>query len=332
MDSVFPCQMEYANTNNDDTFSFTDEDSITLHDNESAFDAISMKPSSPSQTSTTWILFWENYPLNYSEWLQYAMNLAPKFFIQPERDHGIPYIFGLFLFKLPVQFLKLEAINNKLTLHHFTNLMQWRIRTVNFSVLREFCINSVKKDGPCHHKNYFVLGPRRNYFEDIVAVELKKFEMTRDLIHNAVITNHMGCLKRPDFHGYIGNNQFIIIEVDEHQHSGYDKIREEKRLFELYEVVKEELNQPFLIVIRFNPHYFVRDRPGKRRVSITINQKISYLISILREIYAMSFNPSHSWRNQFQGEGIYALFLYYDGFQEISAHDVQFDFFPLLAV
>lgn len=174
---------------------------------------------------------------------------------------------------------------------------------------------------------------KKQRIEDKVAKELLSFEITKNLIRNHVVKKKSGCLKRPDFCGYIGNNQFIIIEVDEHQHQNYDKDRERKRMHELYEVVKRELNEQLLIIIRFNPHAFEdMDSGEKRKRSNRLNQfeqRINYLKFILNEINRMSYDSGHVLQKQFERDGFYVLYLYYNGFyEESSIENIKFDYYP----
>jgi hypothetical protein len=174
--------------------------------------------------------------------------------------------------------------------------------------------------------------------EDIVADELlNHFEITsKKLTRNRVVKKKVGCLKRPDFFGYIGQRQFIIIEIDEYQHRDYDPFEEKKRMYELYKVVKNELQERFLIIIRFNPHEFdeINSSGEKRKRSTTttvpFDQRMSYLKRILTEIHAMSHDVYHIWRKQFERNGIYALYLYYNGssLEESSMQNLRFDYFP----
>jgi hypothetical protein len=137
-------------------------------------------------------------------------------------------------------------------------------------------------------------------------------DFTKAFIHNKSVSGYS--TKRPDFHGFIGFH-FIIIEIDENQHRTYDQLNEEKRMIELSYAIHSTYEKHRTFIIRLNPDVFKTFPFGPCR-HISLENRRDYLFQILEQFNILGKIVDHPWLTQFEKQGVYVLYLYYDGFIE----------------
>ena len=124
-----------------------------------------------------------------------------------------------------------------------------------------------------------------------------------------------GCSKRrPDLLLDLGF-QFIIIEVDENQHTSYVCSCENKRLME----ISQDINNRNLIVIRFNPDSY-KTRENKTIKSCWKINKGSGILTISRQTYwdnrlKVLQKTLEYWINNETDKILECIELFYDGFE-----------------
>jgi hypothetical protein len=183
----------------------------------------------------------------------------------------------------------------------------------------EFCNISIKNN---KYKNYCIHCFVHLFPNDKISTnyktkenEIKKFifenHKDKKWIYDKVIENGSS-KRRPDFLLEL-EDQVIIIEVDENQHSNYDCICENKRIME----ISKDLNHTNIIFIRFNPDNY-----------ININNKLIDSCWKININGLLSINDLKLWDNRLQtlneqinywcinktNKTIEIIQLYYDGF------------------
>jgi hypothetical protein len=136
--------------------------------------------------------------------------------------------------------------------------------------------------------------------EDIVKKLLESSQDTNNFIHDKPITG--GCFKyRPDFL-YDAATHYVIVEVDEDQHNGYNPECEKIRMINIVGALGMRC-----IFIRYNPDAFYIDD-----IKIKISEKKRH--DLLLKMIHKYMKPSVDSRTMTTGVfGVDVVYLYYDG-------------------
>jgi hypothetical protein len=87
---------------------------------------------------------------------------------------------------------------------------------------------------------------------------------------------------RPDFLWIVSATYAVVLEVDEDEHRGYDKVCEDARIDNLYEGLAKDEGMEYMHVVRFNP--------DQTRVSLT------FVLERLREVLDSQFEAECAWQ------------------------------------
>jgi len=311
----------------------------TSHEKMSAMDAIRLRYDkistkiieNDSLRLRICFFIWFDYPPDFENHLKGPMGQSLQYLIQPEKDKGIPYLIGFFQFNNLVSYIRFKHINSNIICSSDLNsCIEWRKSKITTKNIIGHLFYSVTIDGPRKMKNLIINDPWYHCnlrIENQFADALKRFSLTIDFKHNSIIPNTMGSKKRPDFYGMI-NDYFIIIEIDQHQHAGYKQEKETQRLIEIFNVVQMKYSKEHIIVIRLNPNSF-KGMNCDKRISVPFENQIIYLKMVLQELKEIN-NDNHLWKQQFTRNGIYILYLFYNGFaEETIISNLQFVFIPV---